>query len=115
LNYLPRLAYDAIAEVERHLLTDEVFALIDGHAALVDAREIDGRMHFTVEAMVPGTVYNVPAGTWHTIALGDDARVLIVEADGTDRHDVTLKPLRDEERRCLSRLLVPLAPSRRTP
>ena len=80
LNYNQR--FSRFAELERHLLTDEVFVLISGTATLYSDTE-------SIE-METGAVYNVPAGVWHHIVVSEDASVLVVEnrntsADNTEK------------------------------
>ena len=80
LNYNQR--FSRFAELERHVLTDEVFVLISGTATLYSDTE-------SIE-METGAVYNVPAGVWHHIVVSEDASVLVVEnrntsADNTEK------------------------------
>lgn len=86
LRYSER--FSRFAEMERHLLTDEVFVLMSGKAVLyTDSQEVE---------MEIGAVYNVPAGVWHHIVVSEDANVLVVENANTSK-DNTEKKYFDEK------------------
>lgn len=77
LGYSERFA--KLAEMERHLLTDEAFVLLDGSATLhTDSESVEMEKH---------KVYNVPAGVWHHITLSPDGKVLVVENRNTSRNN----------------------------
>ncbi|MBO5203985.1 MAG: hypothetical protein J6B72_05180 [Clostridia bacterium] len=63
--------------LERHTLTDEVFVLLSGRAALVTGKE------FCETPLLPHKVYNVKKGAWHALLMEKDAKVLIVENHNT--------------------------------
>lgn len=73
LHYNER--FSKLGEMERHMLTDEVFVLITGTATLYTDRE--------AVAMESGLVYTVPQGVWHHIVVSEDATVLVVENRNT--------------------------------
>jgi len=62
-------------------LTNEVFILLQGNAALYIGTEMD---RFTLEA---GKFYNVRCSIWHTITLESDACAAILENDNTGAHN----------------------------
>lgn len=64
-----------IHRYERHMLTDEVFVLLEGSATLI----VDGVKY----PMEKGKLYNVEKATWHAIFVSKDASVLIVENANT--------------------------------
>ena len=67
--------FSKLGEMERHMLTDEVFVLITGSATLyTDAEE---------KQMEQGVVYTVPAAVWHHIVVSEDASVIVVENRNT--------------------------------
>ena len=67
--------FSRLGEMERHMLTDEVFVLVEGSATLYTDDE-------TIK-MDAGTVYTVPAAVWHHIVVSADACVLVVENRNT--------------------------------
>ena len=75
--------FSRFAEMERHLLTDEVFVLLAGEATLYTDRE-------TLK-MKQGSVYNVPTGVWHHIVVSTDATVLVVEDRSTSKENTEKK------------------------
>lgn len=67
--------FSKLGEMERHMLTDEVFVLVLGSATLyTDAEE---------KNMEQGVVYTIPAAVWHHIVVSEDATVLVVENRNT--------------------------------
>ena len=67
--------FSRLGEMERHMLTDEVFVLVSGSATLyTDAEE---------KQMEQGTVYTVPVAVWHQIVVSEDASVVVVENRNT--------------------------------
>ena len=69
--------FSKFTEMERHLLTDEVFILIQGSAKLyTETQEVE--MEFSKS-------YNVPKGVWHHIVVSKDAKVIVVENSDTSK------------------------------
>ena len=79
LNWAPRFDEKNLVEMERHNLTDEVFVLLQGKAALLVGDRAE-----RVE-MEPLKYYNVRAGIWHHIIVSKDARVLVAENANTSK------------------------------
>jgi len=77
LNYAPRFDGELIERVERHMLTDEVFVLLEGEATLIIGESE------TKYPMERHKIYNVKAGVWHAVAVSRDAKILIVENEDT--------------------------------
>ncbi len=73
--------------MERHLETDEVFVLLKGSAVLYIGEE---REPVNLEMY---KIYNVTAGTWHSIECSEDASVLIVENSDTVKENSEYKQL----------------------
>lgn len=67
--------FSRLGEMERHMLTDEVFVLTSGKATLYTDTE-------TVK-MEQGSVYTVPLGVWHHIVVDETATVIVVENRNT--------------------------------
>ena len=87
LRYSER--FSRLGEMERHLLTDEVFVLIFGKATLYTDRE--------VLEMEPGSVYTVPQGVWHHIVVSEDAHVMVVENKNTSIENTEKNNFEQEE------------------
>ena len=67
--------FSRLGEMERHMLTDEVFVLLSGSATLyTDIEE---------KRMEQGVVYTIPAAVWHHIVVSEDASVVVVENRNT--------------------------------
>ena len=87
LRYNERFSH--LGEMERHLLTDEVFVLVCGKAILyTDAESVE---------MEIGAVYTVPAGVWHHIVVSEDAHVIVVENKNTSIDNTEKKYVHEKE------------------
>lgn len=93
LNWDSYADVEAVEKVERHVLTDEVFVLLEGSGALVIAAPED----LKVVNAVRGTVYNVIKGAWHTVIGSRDSSWLIVENKDTHLGDTEYRTLGEEE------------------
>ena len=82
--------FSRLGEMERHLLTDEVFILLSGSATLYT----DGE---TIKMEV-GTVYTVPQEVWHHIVVSEDASVVVVENRNTSIENSEKKYFEQEEK-----------------
>ena len=76
-NYAEHFDENLFDKIERHLLTDEVFVLLQGSATLVIGKQM---RRYPLEQ---GKLYNVKKGEWHNILMEKDAKVLIVENHNT--------------------------------
>ena len=83
LNRGPEEELQNIDYMGVHDETDEVFVLLTGRCVLFVAEEVTDASPVHAYDMIPGTVYNVKKGVWHTHALSADASVLIVENQNT--------------------------------
>lgn len=86
LNHAKRFDQNHMNEIERHMLTDEVFVLLSGKAVLIIGENLKQYV------MEPNKVYNVKKGVWHAICVSKDARVLIVENADTSAENSEYKP-----------------------
>ena len=83
LNTVDVLQKENISYMEKHLLTDEVFVLLEGQADLFLA---EGEHEITKVYRTPmeiGAVYQVKKDAWHTVAMKDNTKILLVEKKGT--------------------------------
>lgn len=97
LNYAPEEALESIVKLDVHHLTDEVFVLLDGRAALIGAQIRDGRVVCEAVDMQPVQAYNIRRGVWHKIAMQPGSRVLIVENSNTHLGDFEFYDLSAEQ------------------
>jgi mannose-6-phosphate isomerase-like protein (cupin superfamily) len=67
--------FSVFDRLERHLLTDEAFILLDGQATLFTENE-----EIKMEKCI---IYNIPKGEWHHVVLSPDASVMVVENSNT--------------------------------
>ena len=87
LRYNERFSH--LGEMERHLLTDEVFVLVSGKATLYTDTE-------AVEMEI-GNTYTVPVGVWHHIVVSEDALVTVVENRNTSTQNTEKKYFEEKE------------------
>lgn len=80
-NYTPKLELFRLDFLERHLETDEVFVLLQGHGGLFIGQE---RTQVDLEA---GKLFNVKKGVWHRVYMSPGAKMLIVENTDTGPHN----------------------------
>ncbi len=83
INYSERFEEKNLNLLERHMLTDEVFVLLEGEAILVSDKN-----RYNMEK---NKIYNVKKAVWHAIALSKDAKVLIVENIETGKENSEYK------------------------
>jgi ureidoglycolate hydrolase len=93
LNWEPAALTAAITEVERHTCTDEVFVLTQGTAALVTT----SKEGVEITEAIPGVIYNVKMGCWHTVIGARDSSWIIVENRDTHTNDTEMRLLTSEE------------------
>ena len=93
LNWEPAMEPGNIAEIERHINTDEVFILGQGRAALYT--EIENEIQLV--DMEAGILYNVPKGRWHNLVMSREALLWIVENIDTHLHDTEIRKLNSDE------------------
>ncbi len=85
-------SYGAVQILKRHNESDEVFVLLAGSATLLTRETKEDACVYT--ELKKGTAFCLEAGTWHYLAVSDDALVFVVEnsqvsALNTDALDVS--------------------------
>ena len=76
LKFCDDLLIENVKTMQKHLYTDEVFVLVQGHCTLFLAGEGDKPGKITAVHMEPHKIYNIKKGTWHNH---------IMDTDGEDR------------------------------
>ena len=76
----PAYAFGSVEEMKRHNETDEIFILLNGSAVMLI---YEGGI-FTEYPLAKSAAYNVHAGTWHYLAVSEDALVFVTENANTD-------------------------------
>ena len=99
LKYYFDLIAENIVNFQRHLLTDEVFVLINGTCNLYSAGTGDIPGMIEQVPMEKHKAYNVKKGVWHAHTLSEDAEVLIVENQNTGAENSPVYPITDEMRK----------------
>lgn len=91
LNWAPRFDEANITELERHILSDETFVLLQGSATLLMGEKAEP---VKMESL---KYYNVRAGIWHHIIVSKDARVLVAESANTSKDNTEYLSLKTGE------------------
>lgn len=81
-----------LTTLQKHNETDEVFVLLSGLCILVLSDE-EAPQSLTGIRLLPGRVYNVRKGVWHTHYLSKDAAVLVVENRDTSKENSPRVPV----------------------
>ncbi|NME67493.1 hypothetical protein [Flammeovirga aprica] len=97
LNYEEESKPENIKRLDIHYQTDEAFLLIQGKAILVSAQIHEDKISYDMEEMKEGVTYNIPKNVWHTIALKEGAKVLIIEKDNTHLGDFEFYDFNEEQ------------------
>ena len=85
LRYCDDYAPTKVSALKRHVETDEVLVLLNGHAILFIGGNSDRVKEVRAQILVPGKIYNVKHGTWHAIIVSQDANMLVVENSDTSK------------------------------
>jgi mannose-6-phosphate isomerase-like protein (cupin superfamily) len=93
MNWEPRFDIANVGKVERHNQTDEVFVLTYGRGILF-IQDDETIRSFDME---PGRIYNVTAGTWHSVIGTHESSWLIVESNDTSLENTDYRDLTAEE------------------
>lgn len=93
--------------MQKHLFTDEVFVLLDGHCTLLVAGEGEAPENFKAIEMIPHKIYNIKKGYWHNHVLDENGEVLIVENQNTTDDNSPVYSLNETEinqlRKCVDK------------
>ena len=93
LNAIDELAPARLTDMQRHDETDEVFVLLSGRCILFLGEGDASVTAIHAVDMVPGRVYNVRRGAWHTHTLDAAGSVLVVENRDTTYENSPRVPL----------------------
>ena len=85
-------SFGKVYEMKRHNETDEIFVPLKGRAVMLTMEE--GKFFET--ELATDTAYNVQKGTWHYLALSEDAQVFVTENADTDATNTDVMALVEE-------------------
>ncbi len=87
-NYQPLNDLQNLGPFKRHLLSDEVFILLEGKCVLLyDDSANQAGTAMVCEALAKGKVYCVGKGVWHATAVSRDVKLIIVEDRNTSKEN----------------------------
>lgn len=101
LRHCENTKLEKIDWMQRHLLTDEVFVLLDGHCTLLLAGNGEVPEQWKAVEMEPHRIYNIRKGYWHNHILDGQGEVLIVENRNTSDDNSPVYKMQEPEIRCL--------------
>lgn len=78
ITHSPQYADCAFSEMKQHNDSDEVFVLLEGSATLYTCEDIHQKPDSC--PLAPRTAYTVTAGTWHYLAVSEDAVLFVSES-----------------------------------
>lgn len=87
-------AFGKIKELKRHNDSDEVFVLLQGKAVLLTRNQDSSQYETTL--LCPNTAYNVTSGTWHYLAVSDDAVVFVAESGTMEKENTQVVNIQSE-------------------
>ncbi len=86
LNSDHTMKKDEITYIERHMLTDEIFVLLQGSATLmIGGKRKSPYKKINLLKMEKGKVYNVKKAVWHNVLMSKNCKILIVENKNTSK------------------------------
>ena len=91
----PQYAYGKVRELKRHRESDEVFTLIQGNATLLTVEP--DKAEYIEKELQKGVSYCVPAGTWHYLAVTEEALVFVVENSGVSKENTDAVNIEEEK------------------
>lgn len=105
LNYIDELELDQIKYVESHQFTDEAFVLLEGSCMMFFAESKEQKiLSFSAVNLEKHKVYCIHSGIFHTHTLSKDAKLLIIEEEGTCDSNSPRILLNEKERLLLKKL-----------
>lgn len=90
----PQYAFGKVNEMKRHNDSDEVFVLLSGSAVLLTREE--GSNEYAKTPLEYQTAYNVQKGTWHYLAISEEALVFVAESGAMKKENTECYSLESE-------------------
>lgn len=90
--------YKSLSTMGRHLVSDEVFVLLNGEAIMLTAGFENEIGKLEAELLKPGIVYTVEKNQWHAILFNEEGLVLIVEDSVMEAKDNMTQELSPEQK-----------------
>lgn len=82
-NYDSNNDIETIESMDKHLMTDEIFVLIEGETTLVCGEYKADEWSFDFIPMKKGVVYVVPKNCWHNTITYPGCKLIVVENSDT--------------------------------
>lgn len=94
-NYKPASSREQMDNLEKHLLTDELFIPLTEGSILLYKQDGGSLCHAFMEM---GRIYSVRKGTWHNVLMIPGGKMALTERADTSMENSLLLPLTREER-----------------
>jgi len=95
-NWKPANDVEGIDCLERHLMSDELFTLLEGECILLyceTSEKEPSASDLRTLKMEKGKVYNIPKGLWHNTITFKNTKLLLVESPDTGMSNSEIIPL----------------------
>lgn len=90
IKHSKQYSFGDVTEMKRHNETDEIFVLLSGHAVMLTFENDN----FKETVLEKETAYNVTKGTYHYLALSEDAIVFVTENADTSKENTDVLMLK---------------------
>lgn len=91
IRHSGQYSFGEVHEMKRHNETDEIFVLLSGHAVIITFENDI----FKETVLEKETSYNVTKGTYHYLALDDEAVVFVTEKSDTSSENTDVFILKE--------------------
>lgn len=82
-NHAETNGEEAVAHLEKHLYSDEIFILLQGKCTIISAVQKNGELEFEFIDMESGTIYMIPKKLWHNTITYESAKLVVIENSDT--------------------------------
>ena len=102
-NYKVANDISTLSALERHLLTDESFVLLEGRCTLIAKQEDT----LEIKSMKKNHLYTINKGIWHTTIMVKGTKMVLVEKSNTSMENSELYQLTAQEIKDISHVVSP--------
>lgn len=96
-NYKQASDMSYMDRLERHILTDELFAPFSGKSILITAEKSENELNIKITLMEIGKIYSVQKGMWHNVVMERDSSMVLIENSETCMENTEVLELSDKE------------------
>lgn len=106
LNYAPEFDITQVGLMKSHFQFNEVVMPMHGEALLLTADLINERFeNFEVTRLQVGSVYEIPANSWHQVLLSPECQLHVLQSPDADTSDFGLRAIQEDSIKELKELI----------